>query len=151
MGGVPNGALSARASGIAEVHIMQSDNRPLSPHLQVYKPQLTSSLSILHRLAGIALAVGTLLLVWWLMAAAAGPEAFATVQAFVDGWFGRILLFGWTLALYFHLCNGVRHLAWDAGWGFELPRVYATGWIVVGATVGLTIVTWIIGYAVRGA
>ncbi|MHA1564083.1 MAG: succinate dehydrogenase, cytochrome b556 subunit, partial [Alphaproteobacteria bacterium] len=75
---------------------MQSDNRPLSPHLQVYKPQLTSSLSILHRLAGIALAVGTLLLVWWLMAAAAGPEAFANVQAFVDGWFGRLLLFGWT-------------------------------------------------------
>ncbi len=129
---------------------MQSDNRPLSPHLQVYKPQLTSFLSILHRLTGIVLAAGTLLLVWWLMAAAAGPEAFASVQAFIDGWFGRLLLFGWTWALFFHLCNGVRHLAWDTGWGFELGRVYATGWVVVGASAGLTIVAWIAGYALRG-
>ncbi len=130
---------------------MQSDNRPLSPHVQIYKPQLTSSLSILHRLTGIAMVVGTLLLVWWLIAAAAGPEAFAVVQGFVDGWFGRLLLFGWTFALLYHLGNGVRHLVWDAGWGFELTSVYASGWIVVGGSIGLTIVAWIIGYAVRGA
>ena len=129
---------------------MQSDKRPRSPHL-IYKLQLTSSLSILHRLTGIALTLGTLLLVWWLIAAAAGPEAFGVVQAFVGSWLGRLLLFGWTFALLFHLCNGVRHLVWDAGWGFELTSVYASGWTVVGASVGLTIVAWIIGYALRGA
>ena len=129
---------------------MQSDKRPLSPHLQVYKPQLTSMLSILHRLTGVALAAGTLLLVWWLVAAAAGPEAFGTVQAFVGSWLGRLLLLGWTFALLYHLCNGVRHLVWDVGWGFELTQVYASGWIVVGASVGLTIIVWILGYAARG-
>ncbi len=129
---------------------MQSDKRPLSPHLQVYKPQLTSMLSILHRLTGVALAAGTLLLVWWLVAAAAGPEAFGTVQAFVGSWLGRLLLLGWTFALLYHLCNGVRHLVWDVGWGFELTQVYASGWIVVGASVGLTILVWILGYAARG-
>ena len=129
---------------------MQSDKRPLSPHLQVYKPQLTSMLSILHRLTGVALAAGTLLLVWWLVAAAAGPEAFGTVQAFVGSWLGRLLLLGWTFALLYHLCNGVRHLVWDVGWGFELTQIYASGWIVVGASVGLTILVWILGYAARG-
>lgn len=129
---------------------MTTQNRPLSPHLQVYKPQLTSTLSILHRATGVALAVGTLLLTWWLVAAAAGPEAFATVQTFIGSWIGRLLLFGWTFALFYHLCNGIRHLFWDAGKGYELPTVYATGWLAVIAALALTVVAWFWGYASMG-
>jgi succinate dehydrogenase / fumarate reductase cytochrome b subunit len=127
---------------------MSAANRPLSPHLQVYKPQITSVLSILHRLTGVALAVGTLLLVYWLVAAASGPEAFAAAQDFLGSVVGIVLLFGWSVALYYHLCNGIRHLMWDAGYGFELPDVYRTGWAVVIATAALTLVSWIIGIAV---
>lgn len=129
---------------------MTTQNRPLSPHLQVYKPQLTSTLSILHRGTGIALAVGTLLLTWWLVAAAAGPEAFATVQSVIGSWIGRLLLFGWTFALFYHLCNGIRHLCWDAGKGYELPTVYASGWTVVIVSLALTLASWFWGYAVMG-
>jgi succinate dehydrogenase / fumarate reductase cytochrome b subunit len=116
--------------------------RPLSPHLQIYRPQLTSVLSITHRATGVALAVGTLLLVWWLMAAATGPEQFAIVQAVLGSWIGRLLLLGWTWALFYHLANGIRHLFWDGGLGFELKTVYRTGWTVVLASVVLTLVTW---------
>ncbi len=122
---------------------MAPRERPLSPHLQVYRPQLTSVLSILHRLTGVALAVGTILLVYWLAAAAAGPEAYATAQGILGSWIGLIALFGWSYALFYHLCNGIRHLVWDAGFGFELDRVYATGWIVVGGSVFLQLVAWI--------
>lgn len=129
---------------------MTAENRPLSPHLQIYRPQLTSVLSILHRLTGIALAAGTLLLVWWLVAVAAGPAAFETVQGFIGSWFGRALLLGWSYALFYHLANGIRHLAWDAGWGFELKTVYLTGWMVIWASVVLTLLAWILGYSMRG-
>ena len=129
---------------------MTAENRPLSPHLQIYRPQLTSVLSILHRLTGIALAAGTLLLVWWLVAVAAGPAAFETVQGFIGSWFGRALLLGWSYALFYHLANGIRHLAWDAGWGFELKTVYLTGWTVIWASVVLTLLAWILGYSMRG-
>ncbi|GIK97419.1 MAG: succinate dehydrogenase, cytochrome b556 subunit [Alphaproteobacteria bacterium] len=129
---------------------MPSHDRPLSPHLQIYRPQITSVLSILHRFTGVALAVGTLLLVWWLVAAAAGPDAFATAQGFVGSILGRLLLLGWSWALFYHLCNGIRHLAWDIGWGFDLKSVYATGWTVVAASFLLTIVAWVAGYAVLG-
>lgn len=129
---------------------MTTQNRPLSPHLQVYKPQLTSALSILHRGTGIALAVGTLLLAWWLFATAAGPEAFATVQTFIGSWIGRLLLFGWTFALFYHLCNGIRHLFWDIGKGFELSIVYVSGWFVVIAALALTVGAWFWGYASMG-
>jgi succinate dehydrogenase / fumarate reductase, cytochrome b subunit len=90
-------------------------SRPLSPHLQIYRPQITSVLSISHRATGLALSLGTLLLVWWLVALARGPEAFASVQSFVGSWLGRLLLLGWTFSLFFHLANGIRHLCWDAG------------------------------------
>ncbi len=130
---------------------MSSDQRPLSPHLQVYKPQLTSMLSILHRATGVALAAGTLVLVWWLVAAAASPAYFAFVQGFVGSWIGLILLFGWTYALFYHLCNGVRHLFWDAGLGFELETAYASGWAVVAVSIGATVVAWIVGLAAGGA
>jgi succinate dehydrogenase / fumarate reductase cytochrome b subunit len=130
---------------------MHSDNRPLSPHLQVYKPQLTSTLSILHRLMGIALAVGSLLLVYWLIAAATGPTAFAAVQQFNASWLGRLLLFGWTFALFYHLCNGIRHLVWDAGHGFDLPQVYRSGWLVILGACALTVLAWLWGYQSMGA
>lgn len=129
---------------------MSSQDRPLSPHLQVYRPQITSVMSILHRLTGIALAVGTLLLVWWLVAAAAGPDEFAAVQGFAGSIVGRVLLFGWSWALFYHLCNGIRHLVWDVGCGFELKTVYATGWAAAAASIGLTLIAWIAGYAMMG-
>ncbi|WP_119461694.1 succinate dehydrogenase, cytochrome b556 subunit [Rhodospirillaceae bacterium SYSU D60014] len=129
---------------------MPTQDRPLSPHLQIYQPQLTWTMSISHRLTGIALAVGTLLLVYWLIAAAQGPEAFATAQALVGSWIGRLLLFGWTIALFYHLANGIRHLVWDTGLWLDLPSVYASGRGVLIATALLTIVTWIAGYWFRG-
>jgi succinate dehydrogenase cytochrome b subunit len=122
---------------------MTSDPRPLSPHLQIYRWQLTSVLSILHRVAGLALALGAILLVWWLGAAADGPEAYAAIQAFLGSWIGRILLFGWSLALFYHLCNGLRHLWWDSGRGLELRDVYSGGWAVVAGTIVLTLLAWI--------
>ena len=125
-------------------------NRPISPHLQVYRPQLTSVLSILHRITGVALAVGTILLVYWLIAAASGPEAFASAEALIGSRLGRILLFGWIFALYFHLANGIRHLFWDAGFGFELKTVYASGWTVVALAAVLTLVSFIAGFVLAG-
>jgi succinate dehydrogenase / fumarate reductase cytochrome b subunit len=127
---------------------MSANRRPLSPHLQVYRPQLTSVLSIFHRFTGIALSVGTLMLVYWLAAAAAGPDTFNSAQNFVGSWFGILLLFGWSVALFYHLCNGIRHLFWDAGYGFELPQAYASGWAVVIATGVLTLLSWIVGLIV---
>lgn len=129
---------------------MSQVQRPLSPHLQVYKWQLTSVLSITHRATGLALAVGTIFLVWWLLAAATGPDAFNTAQAFWDSWIGRLMLLGWTWALFFHLSNGIRHLFWDAGRGFELKTTYASGWTVVTASVVLTLIAWVAAYMVRG-
>ena len=125
---------------------MSSGNRPLSPHLQVYRPQLTSMLSILHRLTGVALAVGTLLLVYWLAAAAAGPEEFAVARGLIGSIIGRLLLLGWTFALFYHLCNGIRHLFWDAGYGFELKTAYGSGWLVLLASFVLTLAAWAWGY-----
>lgn len=122
--------------------------RPLSPHLQIYKFQWTMALSITHRIMGVGLAVGTLLLTWWLVAAATGPEAFARAQGFIGSAFGLLLMFGWSVALYFHLCNGIRHLVWDAGKSLELPEAERTGQIVVVATAVLTVLTWIVGLAV---
>lgn len=123
---------------------MAVTNRPLSPHLQVYKPQLTSVLSITHRATGVALALGLLLLVYWLLALAAGPESFAGARALLSSWIGRIVLFGFSFALFYHLCNGIRHLFWDAGLGFELKAVYASGWAVVAVSVALTALAWVI-------
>ena len=126
---------------------MTSDPRPLSPHLQIYRWQLTSVLSILHRASGVALTLGTILLVWWLAAAADGPQAYGRVQWFLASWVGLILLFGWSVALFYHLCNGLRHLWWDTGRGLDLPSVYASGWAVVAATIVLTAIAWIAGAA----
>ena len=128
---------------------MAQTERPLSPHLQVYRPQITSILSIFHRLTGIVLGVGTLLLAWWLIAAALGPGAYADAEWFISSWVGRLVLLGFTFSLFYHLCNGIRHLGWDIGWGFDLPVLHVTGWLVLLAAIGLTLLAWILGYALR--
>ena len=122
--------------------------RPLSPHLQVYRPQLTSVLSIMNRLSGIATSVGTLLLVWWLVASAGSPGGFASMQWFMGSFVGIVLLMGWTVALVYHFVGGLRHLAWDAGYGFDIPEVYASGWTAVAATAVLSLLIWIVAFVV---
>lgn len=124
---------------------MASANRPLSPHLQVYKPQLTSVLSITHRGTGIFLSLGALFLSYWLLAIASGPEAFAALQTHVLAWYGQLLLYAFIFSLYYHLFNGIRHLVWDAGVGFEIKTSYISGYAVVIATVLFTILTGLIG------
>ncbi len=119
--------------------------RPLSPHIQVYKPQLTSVLSIMNRISGGATSVGTLLMVWWLVASAGSPGGYAAMQGFMGSPLGLILLFGWTLGLVYHFIGGLRHLSWDAGYGFDLPQVYASGWAAVAATAVFTVLIWAIG------
>ena len=129
---------------------MEPSQRPLSPHLQIYRPQLTSILSITHRMAGIALAVGTLLLVCWVISAASGPAALASLQHFLRSWFGMLILFGWSVALFYHLLNGIRHLFWDAGYGFTLDATYKSGRLVLIGTVVLTVIAWVAGVASWG-
>ena len=129
---------------------MDKSNRPLSPHLQIYKPQLTSVLSITHRGTGVALSAGTLLLVYWLMALAAGPESYETAREVFGAWYGQIVLLGFTFALFYHLCNGIRHLFWDAGLGFELETAYASGAAVVVVSIVLTVFAWGIGLMAGG-
>ena len=127
---------------------MNSSNRPLSPHLQVYRPQLTSVLSITHRATGIGLSFGIILLITWIVAAAAGENYFNMVNSLVASWFGKLVLLGFTWALFYHLCNGIRHLFWDAGFGFELSTVYKSGYVTVAGSIILTAAAWIIGITV---
>jgi succinate dehydrogenase / fumarate reductase cytochrome b subunit len=122
--------------------------RPLSPHLQVYKPQISSGTSIMHRVTGVALSVGLLLMVWWLVAAATSAHAFAQAQGFIGSPIGLILMFGWTLALWYHFCNGIRHLFWDAGYGYAIKTSHRTALLVVIGTVALTVLSWVVGLAV---
>lgn len=120
-------------------------HRPLSPHLQVYRPQLTSVLSILHRATGIALTLGALYLATWVVFASASPATYATFQNFNASVVGRIVLGGWLFCLFYHLFNGIRHLFWDAGYGFELKDAYRSGWLVVAASLVATAASWIAG------
>ena len=124
---------------------MSGSNRPMSPHLQVYRPQLTSVLSITHRETGVALGAGSIFLVWWIMAAAGGAEYFSYVQTIMGSWLGLLILLGFSWAVFFHLCNGIRHLFWDAGYGFELDAAYKTGWATLAGSVVLTAIAWAIG------
>ena len=130
---------------------MAQVERPLSPHLQIYKPQISSVLSILHRLTGIGLAVGTLLLTWWLTAAAYGAAAFTHAQGFMASWVGQLLLLGFTFAFFYHLSNGIRHMFWDIGKGFAVETMNKTGWLVVIATVVFTALTWFLGMTMGGS
>ncbi len=125
------------------------DNRPLSPHLQVFRPLLTMVMSILHRITGAALYFGTLLVAWWLIAAASGPEYFAFVDGFFGSFFGRLILFGYTWALIHHMLGGLRHFVWDMGAGFELPTANLMARATIIGSIALTIVLWIVGYMVR--
>jgi succinate dehydrogenase / fumarate reductase cytochrome b subunit len=124
--------------------------RPLSPNIQIYRPQLTSVLSIANRITGVALAAYAVGLVIWLVAAATGPEAYGTIHAFIRSWFGQVLLFGCTFCFLLHLCGGIRHLAWDAGYGFSLRAIYTSGWTVVAASIALTVLTWAIATVLSG-
>jgi len=123
-------------------------SRPLSPHLQIYRWPLSMALSIGHRATGIALSVGAVLLTWWLVAAATSDRAFAAVQWFLGSWVGIVCLLGWSASLVFHLFSGLRHLTWDAGYGFEKPTYNRTGWTVVIGTAAVGLLVWIIGFVV---
>jgi succinate dehydrogenase / fumarate reductase cytochrome b subunit len=116
--------------------------RPLSPHLQVYRPQITSVLSILHRITGIFLASGTLVLIIWLAAIATSAPFYKTLCNLTPAWLREIYFFILSYAFFYHLCNGIRHLSWDAGYGFDLKSVHLSGWIVVGSSIFLTLLTW---------
>jgi len=124
--------------------------RPLSPHLQIYKPMLTMTMSIAHRITGAALYFGTLLLAWWLIAAASGPSTYASVQWFMQTLIGKLILFGYTWALIHHMLGGIRHLIWDTGRGFgPAEREWLTVATIVGS-VGLTVLLWIFGFMMTG-
>ena len=127
---------------------MSITDRPLSPHIGIYKPQITSVLSILHRATGIFLCLGAVVFAWWVIALALGPEPYAAVRSALGSWLGRLLLFAWTFSFFYHLCNGVRHLFWDAGLGFELRTVQASGMAVVAASIALTVIAFGLAYAV---
>ena len=120
--------------------------RPLSPHIGIYRWPITMVSSILNRATGIALSIGSLLLVWWLVAAASGPEEFASAQAFVASPLGLFLLLGWTASLFFHFFAGIRHLLWDAGIGFARPGLNPQSYIVLALTACATFLVWVAGY-----
>lgn len=122
--------------------------RPLSPFMigPYYRPQLTSMLSILHRITGVGLSVGAVLLVGWLVAIAGGPWTYASFASHLGAWYGQLLLLGWTWSLLYHLCNGIRHLFWDLGHGYSIPVAYRSGYAAVAASVLLTAAVWGIAY-----
>jgi succinate dehydrogenase / fumarate reductase cytochrome b subunit len=124
--------------------------RPLSPNIQIYRPQLTSVLSIANRITGVLLSLGAVGLVIWLSAAAAGPETYDVVHRIIGSWAGQAVLFGCTFAFFLHLCGGIRHLIWDTVHGFELRSIYISGWTVVGSSVALTVSVWVISLFVPG-
>ena len=122
--------------------------RPLSPHIQVYSWPISMALSILHRVSGVALGVGTLLLTWWLVAAVSSDDVFDRAQWFMGSSIGLLLLFGWSVALIFHFFSGIRHLVWDAGFGFDAPTYNTSGWAVLIATGVCTVLVWVVGLMV---
>ena len=124
---------------------MASVQGPLSPHLTVYRWQITMIISILHRATGVFLSLGLLLLTYWLLALASGPEAYTNVSNHIHAWYGKVILILFSFSLYFHLCNGVRHLFWDVGLGFEIKSFHNSGYAVVVASLIMSILTWIAG------
>lgn len=127
---------------MAGVTPARTRERPLSPHLQIYRPQINMVMSILHRLTGAALYFGTLILAWWLVAAATGPDYFAFVSGILGSWPGKLVLFGYTWALINHMLGGVRHFIWDTGHGFALSNVDILCWGSLAASVLLTLAVW---------
>ena len=124
--------------------------RPLSPHLGIYRLTMTMAMSVAHRVTGAALYFGTILLAWWLIAAAVGPNAYSNVEWFMGTIVGKLILFGYTWALLHHALGGIRHLIWDLGYGFEhTEREMLTLATIIGS-IGLTVVIWVVGYLVMG-
>ena len=121
-----------------------ADRRPLSPHLSIYRWPVTMTLSILHRVSGVALSSGLVALAWWLAAASGDAAGYRAVAAFFGSMPGQLLLFGWSAAFFFHLANGVRHLVWDLGYGFEIRQANASAWFVIALTVLLTVGYWVL-------
>ncbi len=126
------------------------ERRPQSPNIQIYRPQLTSVLSIANRITGVLLSLTAVGFVLWLIAAAAGPQTYAIAQDAMASVIGKIVLLVATFAFFLHLCGGIRHLAWDAVCGFELGTVYASGWAVVAASIALTAAVWVAAWLVGG-
>ena len=120
--------------------------RPLSPHLQIYKPQITSVLSTLHRGTGIVLSIGSIILVLWIVTLTLGESTYLMYSNIINNWFGKFIIFGFTFALFYHLSNGIRHLFWDAGYGYELNHAYISGISVIISSLLLTFITWLIVY-----
>jgi succinate dehydrogenase / fumarate reductase cytochrome b subunit len=129
---------------------MAEKDRPLSPHLQIYRFQLHMVMSVLHRITGVALGAGTILLVWWLMALAAGPSAYETFSIIAASPLGQLVLFGFSFALLYHLLNGIRHLYWDTGQGFELSTTRLSGLLVMTSAIAATIAAWVVAYYLLG-
>ena len=126
-------------------------SRPLSPNIQIYRPQLTSVLSIANRVTGLILSLSAVGLVVWLSAAATGPQAYGIVHSAIGSWAGQVVLFGCTFAFFLHLCGGIRHLVWDTVHGFELRSIYISGWAVVGVSVALTVGAWVTSLFIAGS
>lgn len=153
-GGNPNfkgrpASIRAASPNNPNEHTMAAN--PLSPHLQIYRPQLTTVMSITHRATGLFLSLGTVMLLYWLVAAALGPDAYAEAQRCFAAVPTQVLLIGWTFAFFYHLCNGIRHLFWDVGWGFELTTAYRSGYVVIAVTVAMTGLIWACVLAQGGA
>tara|TARA_B100001778_G_scaffold105422_1_gene86167 strand:- start:15 stop:395 length:381 start_codon:yes stop_codon:yes gene_type:complete len=120
-----------------------SKQRPLSPHLQIYRPEITSVLSIFHRITGITLSVGSILLVLWIFTLSLGKSYYEYYTMFSQSWIGVLIFIGFTLVLNYHLSNGIRHLFWDLGYGYELATVYKSGFAVILSSIILTVIIWI--------
>lgn len=118
--------------------------RPLSPHLQVYSPKINMVMSIVHRITGVGLYFGTLLLAWWLIAAATGPDYFAYVNSLFGTWLGKLVLLGYTWALMHHMLGGLRHFIWDTGRGMDIPTVDKLSWLTIIGSVALTVLIWFV-------
>ena len=123
--------------------------RPMSPHLQIWRWPVTMATSILHRITGVGLGFGTLLLTWWLVAGAKSDRAWDIVQWFLGTPIGILCLFGWTLSLVYHLCSGIRHLLWDTGWGFEKRDYTVASYVIFTVTIVVTLLIMIVGFALR--
>lgn len=123
---------------------MSNTERPLSPHISIYRWPITMTLSILHRATGVAMAIGFVVLAAWLISAAEGPAAYERFTALVSSPAGQLLLIGWSFAFFFHLANGIRHLFWDAGRGFEKHQANASAWFVLILATGVTAVFWLV-------
>lgn len=123
---------------------MSNSGRPLSPHLSIYRWPVTMTVSILHRVSGIALSVGLVVFAWWLVAASSGPGAWDQFSHFASSGLGKVMLIGWSAAFFFHFANGIRHFVWDFGYGFELATANASAWFVLALTVILTAAYWVL-------